>query len=73
MTSQPELESKTTGIVLGISVCKNRDNFKMLKDGILKFGIQFKHVIRVSKTLILIATTTLGIYVMQCQKIKQSG
>ena len=30
VTSQPGLDSKTTGIVLGISLCKNRDNFTML-------------------------------------------
>ena len=30
LTSQPGLDSKTTGIVLGISLCKNRDNFKTL-------------------------------------------
>ena len=30
VTSQPGLDSKTTGIVLGISVCEKRDNFEML-------------------------------------------
>ena len=43
MTSQPGIESKTTGIVLVRSVCKDRDNF----NNAVKYNLKIQNIFQV--------------------------